>query len=537
MSAIPRPQAENPRAEASAWAPLRAGIFRALWLASLVSLTGSWFVTVGAQWLLVDQPHASILVGLVQTATTIPFVFLGLPAGVLADTLDRRRLLVAAQAAMAAIGALLAVLTFSDQMPPALLLMLIFLLGSGAVLTIPAYQSLVPDLVARPQIPAAAALNSISINVARALGPAIAGVLIAQAGVGATFTVAAATSACFAIVVALWRSPPSGRANPEPFVAALRAGGRYVRHAPVVRRIMLRTALFLIPASSLFALLPLVASQRLGLGSSGYGLLLAALGIGAIAGALVLPRIRARLSSNGMIAAASVVYVVALAAIALLRDVVPALVLLVPAGVAWVVVLSSVNASLQLFLPGWVRGRGLAVYQTILFGSQAVGGLLFGALAEGIGLVETLLIAAGTAAVGASTIRIWPFVDVRGMDRSSVVYWPEPQLAADVDPAGRPVVVTVTYRVAPGDEARFLDGMARVRDSRLRTGAIKWGLYGKGEDSRSFVELFAVPSWEEHQRQHHERLTGTDREFQQSVMALSEQPPQVSHLISVEVPE
>src|SRR5919106_937042 len=421
MSAIPRPQAENPRAEASAWAPLRAGIFRALWLASLVSLTGSWFVTVGAQWLLVDQPHASILVGLVQTATTIPFVFLGLPAGVLADTLDRRRLLVAAQAAMAAIGALLAVLTFSDQMPPALLLMLIFLLGSGAVLTIPAYQSLVPDLVARPQIPAAAALNSISINVARALGPAIAGVLIAQAGVGATFTVAAATSACFAIVVALWRSPPSGRANPEPFVAALRAGGRYVRHAPVVRRIMLRTALFLIPASSLFALLPLV------------------------------------------------------------------------------------------------------------------GGLLFGALAEGIGLVETLLIAAGTAAVGASTIRIWPFVDVRGMDRSSVVYWPEPQLAADVDPAGRPVVVTVAYRVAPGDEARFLDGMARVRDSRLRTGAIKWGLYGEGEDSRSFVELFAVPSWEEHQRQHHERLTGTDREFQQSVMALSEQPPQVSHLISVEV--
>src|SRR5919197_4615958 len=174
MSAIAPPEAEGPRPDVSAWAPLRAGIFRALWLASLVSLTGSWFQTVGAQWLLVDEPHASILVGLVQTATTIPFVFLGLPAGVLADTLDRRRLLIAAETAMAAIGALLAILTFSDQMPPALLLLLIFLLGSGAVLTIPAYQSLVPDLVARP-IPAAAALNSISINVARALGPAIAG--------------------------------------------------------------------------------------------------------------------------------------------------------------------------------------------------------------------------------------------------------------------------------------------------------------------------------------------------------------------------
>jgi hypothetical protein len=364
-----------------------------------------------------------------------------------------------------------------------------------------------------------------------------AGILIARAGVGATFTVAAATSACYAIVVAPWRPPGGRRANPEPFLAALRAGGRYVRHAPVVRRIMLRAALFLIPASSLFALLPLVASQRLGLGSSGYGVLLAALGAGAIAGALVLARIRARLSSDEMVTAASVVYVVVLASIAMLRSFVPALVLLVPAGVAWVVVLSSVNASLQLFLPGWVRGRSLAVYQTILFGSQAAGGVLFGALAEGIGLAEALLVAAGAAAVGAATIRLWPFVDVSGMDRSSVVYWPEPQLAADVDPTGRPVVVTVTYRIGADDERRFLDEMTRVRDSRLRTGAINWGLYREGEDDRSFVELFAVASWEEHQRQHHERLTGTDREFQQSAMALSEQSPQVSHLISVEVPE
>jgi len=211
---------------------------------------------------------------------------------VLADILDRRLVLIAVQATVAALGALLAVLTFADRVTPALLLVLVFLLGTGSALGAPAYQSLVPELVPRSEIPAAAALNSISINVARALGPAIAGVLVATAGVASTFAVSAGTALTYAVVVALWRPPKAERHVPEPFIGALRAGPRYVRHAPVVRRILLRAALFLVPASALFALLPLIASHRLGLGSGGYGLLLAALGVGAIAGALVLPRIR-----------------------------------------------------------------------------------------------------------------------------------------------------------------------------------------------------------------------------------------------------
>lgn len=512
-------------------------MFRALWLASLAGVTGSWLQTVGAQWLLVHRPHASVLVALVQTANALPFVFFGLIAGVLADTLDRRRLLIATQAGVAAFGALLAVLTLADKMPPALLLLLMFLMGSGAVLGNPAYQSLLPELVPRSEVPAAAALNSIAINAARAVGPAIAGVLIAQAGVGETFAVGAACALCYAGVVALWRPPEAKVRTPEPFSAAMRAGERYVRHAPVVRRIMFRAALFLVPASSLFALLPLIASQRLGLGSGGYGLLLAALGAGAIGGALLLPWVRSRMSANEMITAAGGVYAVALAVIAVLRDVVPAVVVLVPAGIAWVVVLSNVNASLQLFLPAWVRGRSLAAYQVVLFGSQALGALLFGALAGGLGLVQALLIAAGIAAAAAATIRIWPFIDTSGMDRSTVVYWPEPQLAADVDAAGRPVVVTVLYRVAPANAPRFLEAMARVRESRYRTGAIRWGLYRQGEDGESYVELFAVPTWEEHQRQHHERLTGTDRDFQRRTIDLAETPPETSHLISVDVPD
>ncbi len=524
-------------ATVSPWAPLRIGVFRALWLVTLVDLIGNWFQTVGAQWLLVDNAHASILVALVQTATTLPFVLLGLIGGVLADTLDRRWLMISVQAAMAAVGALLAALTFSGQIPPALLLLLIFLLGSGIALTTPAYQSLVPDLVARREIPAASALTSISINIARAVGPAIAGVLVASAGVGTTFTVAAATSAFYAAVLLLWRRPPPPVATPEPFVAALRAGGRYVRHAPVVRRILLRAGLFLVPASSLFALLPLIASHRLGLGAGGYGFLLAAIGAGAICGALLLPRARTRLSLNQMVAGASGLYVAVLVAVALLHNAVPALVLLVPAGAAWVVVLSSVNAALQLFLPGWVRGRSLAVYQTVLFGSQALGALLFGFLAAGVGLAAAVLTAAGVIALGAATMRLWPFIDTSDMDRSSVVYWPEPPISAEVSPEGRPLFVSVTYSVRPEDEPSFLQAMAQVRESRLRTGATSWGLYQQGEDGRTFVELFAVTSWEEHLRQHDERLTGTDRDYQQSVAQFSENPPEVTHLISVVLPQ
>jgi MFS family permease len=450
-----------------------------------VGVTGAWFQTVGAQWLLVHRPHAGILVSLVQTATTLPYVLFGLVAGVLADTLDRRLLLLAVQAGMVAIGTLLAVLTFAGRMPPALLLLLVFLLGTGGALATPTYQSLVPDLVPRAEIPAAAALNSISINLARAVGPAIAGVLVAASGVGATFTVAAATALCYGLIVATWKPPPTARESPEPFVAALRAGSRYVQHSPVVKRILLRGALFLVPASSLFALLPLIAAHRLGLGSGGYGLLLAALGVGAVAGALVLPRARASFSINTLVLWASVVYAVALAAVALLRDAAPVLAVLLAAGVAW---------------------------------------------------VEALLAAAALAAGSAATVRVWPFLDTGGMDRSTVVYWPEPQLAPNVDPDGRPVVVRSRYRVAPETERDFVAAMARVRDSRLRTGAIRWGLYREGESVDSFVELFVVPSWEEHLRQHHERLTGTDRAYEQRVTDLAADETSLSHLITVEVP-
>jgi MFS family permease len=527
---------DAPRA-VSTWAPLRNRIFRALWIAVLVSNIGTWMQTVGAQWLLVHQPHAAILVSLVQTADTSPDFLLAFVGGVLADTLDRRRLLIASQVVLVIAGVALTGLTIAHEMPPALLLTFTFVFGAASVVELPAYQALVPDLVPRSELTSASALSSIGVNLARAVGPGLAGLVIAQAGVAAVFALNTISFAVFAVVLLLFRPPGRPRRLlPEPFVSAVRAGERYVRYSPPVRRIFLRAALFLVPGTALWALLPLVADRRLQLGAGGYGLLLGALGIGAVGGALALPAFRARLSMTASIVAASLLYGASLAAVVLVRIVVVDLALLLVAGAAWVTVLAIVNAELQLFLPGWVRARGLSIYQMVLFGSQAFSATMWGLIASRIGLVATFLAASAVMIVGAATARSWPLLDTSGIDRSAVSYWPEPQLFAEPNPQA-PTVVRSTYTVAPEDEERFLEAMARVRRSRLRTGATRWGLFRDGANPRVFVELYVVPTWEEHLRQHADRLTGADQRFERDADALSHPPPQASHLIAVPIPE
>lgn len=523
-------------AATSAWAPLRLGVFRALWLAALVANIGDWMQTVGAQWLLVHQPHASVLVALVQTADLLPVLLVGLPAGVLADIVDRRWLLIIDQGVLVVIGVLLSVLTIAGQMPPALLLLFTFVLGAAATVGTPAYQALIPDIVPRSEMPAASALVAININLARAVGPAIAGVLIARLGVGAVFALNTATFLVFGLVLLAWH--PAARATPpfpERFGAALQAGGRYVRYAPVVRRLLIRSALFLVPASALWALLPLIASERLALGASGYGLMLGALGLGAVAGALVLPRVREMLSSNAMLLAASAIYAAALIVLVLVRNTAVVLLILMPAGAAWVAVLASMNAALQLFLPAWVRARGLSVSQMVLFGAQAFAALAWGLIAAPMGLVATFLIAAAVMVAGAATIRRWPIADTSGMDRNLAVSWPEPHLVIEPEPEGGPVVVVQSYTVAPEKERLFLEAMERVRRSRMRTGATQWGIYRDGETAQRFVELFVVPSWEEHLRQHSQRQTGTDQQYEEQAQVLSTTPPDISHLLAVDI--
>ena len=522
------PLATTPELLESAWKPLRIRVFRWIWLATLVSNIGTWMQTVGAQWLLVGRPHASALVALVQTATTLPVLLFALPAGVLADVVDRRRLLIGSQVFQTVVALAMAVLSAEGRLHPGVLLGLTFLLGCGATLSLPAQQAILPELIPRGDLASASALGGMNQNLARAIGPALAGAAVARLGPGAVFALNAVSFVVFAAVLVAWRRPrPDG--SPERLGPALLAGTRYIRHAPVVRRILVTAAAFVTPASAVWALLPVVASRRLGLGAGGYGVLLGALGVGAVGGAVALPRLRARLSDARMLLLAFCVYAAVAVAVASTHSAVAVGLALVPGGLAWIAVLATVNAELQLFLPGWVRARGLAVYQVVVLGGMAVASALWGVVAEQAGLPNTFFLAAGLLGLGAVAVSRWPLAEVGHLDRSPAVYWPEPHLVLEPLPES-PVLVSVTYTVAPENTRPFLEAMERLRRSRRRTGATRWELYRDGEEPRQFVEQFLVRSWEEHLRQHGGRLTGTDREIEEVAEALAEGTPVVAHL-------
>jgi MFS family permease/quinol monooxygenase YgiN len=531
-AAAPRAASSIATADSSAWAPLAQRAFRWLWLGMLISWIGTWGQTVGAQWLLVDAPNAAALVSLVQAVTTLPLMLLALPGGVLADSFDRRWLLITVQAYLFVLGILLAVLTAAGQMPPALLLAFTFALGAGGAVQLPAWQATMPELVPRNQLRAATRLDLVSVNGARSIGPALAGLVIAYfGGVPVVFGLYAVCVAFFGVVLLFWRRPKVESENRERFMPALRAGGRYVWHEPIVRRILLRATLFVAPAVALWALLPLIASQRLGLGADGYGALFGALGLGAIVGAFVLGRVRDRLSSNGLLTAAGTLYAAALAVIVLTMSFPAALVTLVLSGVAWMAMTSTLAAELQLFLPVWVRARALAAFMLTFTGSMTVGALLWGLVAESFGLQPAYLTAAVVVLAGVVAGVFLRVPNTGHLDREPAIYWPEPRLAFDPEPDTGPVVVTVEYTIAPERETAFLEAMDHLRQSRRRTGATRWELFRDGDRPDRFMEIFSVASWQEHLRQHEGRLTAADREVEEAALAFSDPPARAEHLL------
>jgi MFS family permease len=506
----------------SLWAPLRVGAFRALWFAQLGSMLGTWMQTVGAQWVLVQTPDSAALVALVQVAATVPMLLFALPAGALADIMDRRRLLIGVQLFQLVVGTALSALTALDLVPPALLLTFTFLLGSCLALTLPAYQASVQDLVPREQVRSVATLGGVAVNGARAVGPALAGLLLAQVGAAVVFAVTAVAALVFVVVlVSTRRSSVAAELPPERFGSALRAGGRYVRNSPVVRRMLLRVSLFVLPGAAVWALLPVVADDLLRSGSTGFGLLLGSLGLGAVLGAAVLPRVVARLSPNQLLVVSAVLFAGALVACVTVPSLLALVVLLVPAGAAWLFVLMGITGALQVFLPAWVRARGLSTFNVAFAGSQAAGSLLWGLVAQWTGLVPTFVAAAVVMLAGAATVRVWPLPDVGHWNRAAAVYWPDPTLAYEPDPREGPVLVTVRYVVPPAREAEFLEAMELVRLSRLRTGATSCALYRDGADPAVFLLVQHYPTWEEHLRQHTGRLTVTDQEREERANALA----------------
>jgi MFS family permease len=515
---------------ASPFAPFRHRVFLWLWLGVVCSSIGTWGQTVGAQWLFVNDPHATTIVPLVQTASTLPMMLLALPAGVLADAFDRRWMLLAIQVYVIVVAVLLAVLTAADMMPPALLLAFVFAAGAGMAMNSPTWQSLITELVPRDEIAAATRLDMVSVNVSRAAGPAIAGFVIAAWGVPPVFALNAALTTILVVVLLLWRRPPADRGHRERFLPALRAGGRYVRHEPVIRTILLRFVTFVFPAGAVWALLPLIASHQLGLAASGYGILFAALGVGAVVGALGLGTLKRHLSSNTILAVAAGVFAGAFAGLALTSSIWVAIPLLVVCGFGWASTVTTVTAELQLFVPGWVRARVLGILLMVFLGTQAITAPIWGQVTAQFGLRTTLLICAGLLGVSTMMGLVLRVPDAQHLDRSPLAYWDTPRFATEPDPAS-PVTVSVRYRVHPDQQAGFVAAMEPMRRSRLRSGAIRWNLYRVGEDPNLFVEQFDVASWHEHQRQHDERLTAEDQAIEQAAFAHIAGTPQPHHLL------
>ncbi|GAB2633012.1 MFS transporter [Nocardia goodfellowii] len=530
----------------STWAPLQSRIYRSLWIAQLVSNLGTWMQTVGAQWILVDEPNAAALVSFVQTAITLPVMMLAIPSGVIADLVDRRRLLLGAQSAMAVLAAVLAVTTATGHTTPGVLLTLLFLIGCGQALTGPAWQAIQPELVVREQIPSAAALGSMNINIGRAVGPALAGVLVSLSGPTLVFALNAVSFVGIVAALAVWKRPATARKLPtERPLAALQAGTRFIRAAPAIRRVLLRSILFIAPASALWALLPVIARAELGLSSAGYGLMLGALGVGAVLGALGLSRIRALLTPTQRLTAAAVLFGLASAGSAVLPRWMQAagldalcvpvvLLLLVGAGLAWLLAMSTMNATMQLLLPGWVRARGLSVYLLVFMGGQALGSLVWGLVANALGAVSALVIAAVLLACSAIS-SVWLPIrhNAEELDLTPSAHWPEPELVIEPEPEDGPVLVLRSYDVPAENADDFLAAMVFVGRSRQRTGAMEWRLYRDVGVLDRYVEAFVVRSWAEHMHQHQERLTANDYLREQEVSRYTVGVDRITHLVAV----
>jgi MFS family permease len=518
----------------STWSPLRLSLFRALWLAAVASNVGTWMHNVGAEWLMTTLAPTPIMVALMQTAETSPTFLLALPAGALADIIDRRRLLLFSQTWMLVAAVALALSTMLGVVTPIVLLLLTFALGLGAAMNAPAWQAIVPELVPRDQLPAAVSLNSVAFNIARALGPALGGLVVAAAGPWAVFLLNSLSFVGVILVLYRWRREPVESISPTERVAgAMRAGLRYARHAPELRNVLVRTGVFAFCASALWATLPLIARKEMGLGAFEYGVLLGGLGVGAIAGVFVLPGARRAVSVNMLVVLGTIIFAGATLALAYVRVYGLLCGAMLFGGVAWMTTMSSFNISVQTEVPEWVRARALALYLLLFFGSLAAGSATWGLVAERVGIPLTLLSAAAALIVGLAAT---PFFPIRGgerLDLNPSLHWSEPTFVLEPHPERGPVLVTVEYLIDPERAAEFAHAMQDVKRILRRDGATRWGLFADTAQRGRYLETFLVESWGEHMRQH-ARVTNEDRSAEERVRSfhLGDSPPVVTHLVA-----
>jgi MFS family permease len=531
-----KPPAGSPP-EASSLSPFRYPTFTVLWVATVVSNIGTWMQNAAAGWLMTGLDPDPFIVSLVQVSTSLPMFLFALAGGALADIVDRRRLLIVIQATVATLVAGFGALVWLGQVTPLILLSFSFLAGTAAALISPAWLSIVPQLVPRAHLQPAVALNGVGLNVSRAVGPALAGLIIVAWGLAAPFWLNA-VSTLGVIAALIWWQPPAeiGATHlpAERFGRAIRAGLRHARHNPHLRATLIRVAGFFIFASAYWALLPLLARDQIGGDPKLYGLLLGAIGAGAVAGAFTLPFVQRRFGADMPAWAGTVGTAIAMVLYGLARQPAVALAASVVAGVSWIAVLSAFNVSAQVALPGWVRGRGLSIFTTVMFGGLTLGSAIWGKVAALTSLPVAHFIAAAGALCAIPLLWRWKLQTGARVDFTPSMHWPQPTLSHDIEADRGPVLVTVEYRVDSAERAVFVDAVVQLSQERRRNGAFEWGLYEDAALAGRFVETFLLDSWIDHLRQH-ERVTQADRVRQEAVGRFqAEGFPKVTHLIAAD---
>ena len=536
MSASTTQRAPSGQPPPSPWSPFRYAPFSVVWTATVIANIGTWMYNAASGWLMTSLNPDPLIVSLVQVATTLPIFLFAVPAGALADIVDKRRFLIIGEVAVTAVSAVFAAIVALGAATPGNLLLFTFLIGAVAAMTAPAWQSIVPQLVPKQELTPAVAANSVGFNVSRAVGPALGGMIVAVAGIAAPFWINAISN--LAVIGALvWWRPPSERRRHLPverFGSAIRTGFRHARNNPHLRATLIRSAAFFLFGSAYWALLPLVARERIAGGPDLYGYLLGAIGAGAVGGAFALPWLRRRLGPDRLMAAGTIGTGLAMALFGIARDPAAGLAASVIAGVCWIAVLASLNVSAQVALPEWVRGRGLAIFMTVFFGALTLGSIIWGQVAGMLGLPAAHFMAAAGALVAIPLTWRWKLQTGAGIDLTPSLHWPAPLVTDEIGHDRGPVLVTVEYRIDPRSREAFLGALEKLGQERRRDGAYAWGVFEDAAEEGRMVETFLVESWLEHLRQH-DRVTNSDRLLQEVVHRFHIQgAPKVTHFIAAE---
>ena len=523
----------------SMWSPLKNKAYAVLFVATVISNIGTWMHEVGASWKMTQMTQDPTMVALIQTAVSLPIFFFALPAGAIADLFNRKSLLLTINVIALMLAGALAILMQLDSVTPYVLLLCTFLLGVCAAFIAPAWQAIVPGLVPKNALSSAVSLNGVGINISRAIGPALAGVLIVSFGIQSPFWVNCLSFIVIILALYWWKptdQPQSGLPK-EHILPAMISGLKYAKHSAPLKATLIRAGAFFIAASAFWSLLPIIVSKGLNAQANIFGIATGLVGVGALFGALLLPKLKAKFHPSKLLFVASVTDALLFTLLALTFNVWVLFVICFAFGSMWIIALANLNVSAQTSLPNWVRARGLAIFLTVFFGTMSIGSILWGNIASLFTLQTTLYTASAVLVIGSLITVKFKLNLGSERDLEPALHWPTPTtdealLDKDIAQDLAPVLITIEYTVEQKNWPSFVDAIQVLGEARKRNGAYQWGVMQDTAEPRQFTEYFFEHSWLQHLH-HHERTSGDDKKHQQFVNEFhcGDLPPKVKHLV------